>query len=104
MTHAGVQQRCLRRRQADSAKQDAAFLQPTPARDHRKKLIDPRGTASAEHAAKGIEDIAARRFDGAHRQIRIAGGDQVEGRLDQCAQIAVMIAAPSPGPCPDQLI
>ena len=31
MTHAGIQQRGLRRRQADAAQQDAAFLPPAPA-------------------------------------------------------------------------
>ena len=41
MTHAGIQQRCLRRRQADPAQQDAAFGQPAPARDHCEEFVDP---------------------------------------------------------------
>jgi hypothetical protein len=42
MTHAGIQQRCLRRRQADPPQQDAAFSQPAPARDRCKELVNPR--------------------------------------------------------------
>src|SRR6267378_7613948 len=80
MTHAGIQQRRLWRRQADPAQQDAAFRQPAPARDHRKELVDPRGPAAAEHAAKSIEEIAAGGFDGARRQIRVAGATNVLGQ------------------------
>jgi hypothetical protein len=79
MTHAGIQQRCLWRRQAESAQQDAAFRQPAPARDHRKEVVDPRGAASAQHAAKGIKDIAAGGFDGARGQIRKARAANVLG-------------------------
>src|SRR5207244_3182370 len=71
--------RCLGRRQPDPAQQDAAFRQPAPARDHRKELVDPRGAAAAEHAAKGIENIAAGGFDGARGQIRVAGAANVLG-------------------------
>ncbi|HZU91471.1 MAG TPA: glutathione S-transferase family protein [Stellaceae bacterium] len=80
MTHAGVQQRRLRRRQADAAQQDAAFRQPAPARDDREEFVDPRGAAAAEHAAKGVENVAAGGFDGACRQIRVAGAANVPGQ------------------------
>ena len=80
MAHAGIKQRCLWCRQADPAQQDAAFRQPAPARDHRKELVDPRTAASAEHAAKGIENIAAGGFDGARGQIRVAGAANVLGQ------------------------
>jgi hypothetical protein len=42
VTHAGVQERGLGRRQADTAQQDTAFLPAAPMRDHRKELVDPR--------------------------------------------------------------
>jgi hypothetical protein len=80
MTHAGIQQRCLWRRQTGPAQQDAAFREPAPARDHRKELADPRGAAAAEHAAKRIKDIPADRFDGARGQIRITGAANVLGQ------------------------
>jgi hypothetical protein len=79
MTHAGIQQGCLWRRQAEPAQQDAAFRQAAPAGDHRKELVDPRGAAAAEHAAKGVENIAAGGCDGARRQIRVAGAANVLG-------------------------
>ena len=80
MPHAGVQQRRLRRRQADAAQQHAAFGQPAPARDHREELVDPRRTAAAEHAAEGVENVAAGGLDGARRQIRIARAANVLGQ------------------------
>src|ERR1700732_1095084 len=80
MTHAGIQQRCLGRRQAAPAQQDAAFRESAPARNHRKELVDPRGAASAEHAAKGIKNIAAGGCDGARGQIRVAGAANVLGQ------------------------
>ena len=79
MTHAGIQQRRLWRRQAGAPQQHAAFLTPAPSGDHRKELVDPRRAAAAEHAAKRIENIATGGFDGARRQICIAGAANVPG-------------------------
>ena len=62
MTHAGIQQRRLWRRQAGAPQQHTAFLAPAPPGDYRKELIDPRRAAAAEHAAKSIEDIATGGF------------------------------------------
>src|SRR3954452_14686310 len=72
MPHAGVQQRRLRRWQANAAQQDVAFGQPAPAGYRREQLVDPRRTATAEHAAEGIENVATGGLDGAGGQIRIA--------------------------------
>ena len=80
VAHAGVQQRRLRRRQADPTQQDAAFLTPTPARNHRKELVDPPGAAAAEHAAKGVKNVAAGGFDGARGQIRVVGAAHMLGQ------------------------
>ena len=63
MTHAGIQQRRLWRRQAGAPQQHTAFPAPAPPGDHRKELVDPRGAAAAEHTAKGVEYIAAGGFD-----------------------------------------
>ena len=79
MTHAGIEQRRLWRRQAGTPQQHTAFLTPAPPGDHRKELIDPRRAAAAEHAAKGVEDVATGGFDGARRQIHIAGAANVLG-------------------------
>jgi hypothetical protein len=67
------------RRHAGPVNEGAAFLQPAPARDHRKKLVDPRRTAAVEHAAKGVENVASGCFDGARGQIRVAGAANVLG-------------------------
>src|SRR6266446_6160203 len=40
----------------------------------------PGEAAAAEHAAKGIENIAASRFDGARGQIRVAGAANMLGQ------------------------
>ena len=89
MTHAGIQQRCLWRWQADSAQQDAAFREPTPARDHRNKLGNPRGAASAEHAAKRIKKIAAGRFDGTRWQIRMTQFKEKAGKNREMAGLGL---------------
>ena len=81
MTHAGVQQRRLGRRQADAAQQHPAFLHPAPSGDHREKFVDPRRAAAAEHAAKRIENVAAGGCDGAPGQIRIT---RAADMLRQC--------------------
>jgi hypothetical protein len=80
MTHTGVQERRLRRRQPDAAQEDTAFRQPAPAGDHGKKLVDPWGAAAAEHAAEGIENVAAGGCDGARRQVGVAGAGYVPGQ------------------------
>src|SRR5689334_14470581 len=79
VTHAGIQQRRLWRRQAGTPQQHTAFLTPAPPGDHREELVDPWRAAAAEHAAKRIEDIATGRCDRARRQIRIAGTANVPG-------------------------
>ena len=65
MSHAGVEQRSLRGRQAEAAQQHAAFCQSAPARDYCEQLPDPGRTAAAEHAAERVKDVAAGGFDGA---------------------------------------
>src|SRR5215217_6695908 len=77
--HAGIEQRGLRARQADSAQQYAAFRQSTPARHNREEFANPRRTAAAEHAAKCIEDVAAGGLNGASRQIAVARAADVLG-------------------------
>jgi hypothetical protein len=67
MTHTGIQQCGLWRRQASAPQQHTAFLTPSPPGDHRKELVDPRRAAAAKHAAKRIENIATGRFDRARR-------------------------------------
>jgi hypothetical protein len=73
MTHTGVQQRRLWRRQAGVPQQHTAFLTTAPPGDHRKELIDARSAAAAEHAAKCVENVTTRGFDGACRQFCVAG-------------------------------
>jgi hypothetical protein len=77
MTHTRVQQCCLGRGQADAAQQHAAFGRSAPARDHGEQLADPGRTAAAEHAAEGVEDIAAGGFDGARGQVGTTGAGDV---------------------------
>ena len=79
VTHAGVQQCGLWRRQAGPTQQHTAFLPPAPVADHRTQLVYPRGTAAAEHAAEGIENIASSGLNGACGQVRIAGAADMLG-------------------------
>jgi hypothetical protein len=48
MTHTGVQQRRLWRRQTGVPQQHTAFLTPAPPDDHRRELIDPRRAAATD--------------------------------------------------------
>src|ERR1700730_11301876 len=77
MAHAGVQQRGLRRRQAGWAQEHAAFLKPAPSAHHPTELVNPRGAAATEHAAKGIENVAAGGSNGALGQVGIVGAADV---------------------------
>src|SRR5262249_160550 len=63
VTHGGIQERCLRRRQAGAPQQHSALLASTPPGDYRKEFTDPRRGAAAEHAAQSIEDIPTGGFD-----------------------------------------
>ncbi len=79
MAHAGVNERRLRRRQPGAAQQHAAFREPAPAQHHPEELVDPRRAAAAEHAAKGVENVAAGGKGGARGQIGVAGAADVPG-------------------------